>query len=154
MYPDDPMQPGPIYFLVQRHCGLFGVHAEGMSTQVNQLIDEAASTGKGTNSVMSYLHHFLQYYGIGEKEMHLHADNCAGENKNSSMMWYLAVHTTVSMHFMLAGYTKFTSDWWFGLIERKLRRTRVSSLEDVAGAVETSSTANHTHEMCSSLPST
>ena len=149
MYPDDPMQHGPIYFLVQRRCGLFGVHAEGMSTQVNYLVDEAVSTGKGVNSVVSYLHHFLQHYGIGQKEMHLHADNCAGQNKNSFMMWYLAwrvlsgLHTTISRHFMLAGHTMFAPDWCFGLIKRKRRRTRVSSLTDIAGVVETSSTANH-----------
>ena len=83
MYPDDPLQPGPIYFLVQRRCGLFGVHAEGLSSQVNYLIDEATSTGKGANCVISYLHHCLTQFGLGEKEMHLHADNCVGQNKNS-----------------------------------------------------------------------
>ena len=148
MYPDDPMQPGPIYFLVQRRCGLFGVHAEGISSQINYLIDEAASTGKGANSIISYLHHYLAHYGMGEKEMHLHADNCAGQNKNSFMMWYLAwrvlcgLHTTISIHFMLAGHTKFAPDWCFGLIKRKLRRTRVSCLTDIVDVVNTSSTAN------------
>ena len=107
MYPDDPLQPGPIYFLVQRCCGLFGVHAEGLSSQVNYLIDEAASTGKGANCVTSYLHHYLTQFSLGEKEMHLHADNCVGQNKNSFMMQYLAwrvlsgLHTTISIHFML-----------------------------------------------------
>ena len=79
MYPDDPMQPRPIYFLVQRHCGLFGVHAEGMSSQVNYLVDEAASTGKGANCVISYLHHYLAQFGMSEKDRHLHVDNCAGQ---------------------------------------------------------------------------
>ena len=166
MYPDDPMQPGPIYFLVQRRCGLFGVHAEGISSQINYLIDEAASTGKGANSIISYLHHYLAHYGMGEKEMHLHADKCAGQNKNSFMMWYLAwrvlcgLHTTISIHFMLAGHTKFAPDWCFGLIKRKLRRTRVSCLTDIVDVVNTSSTANRAQllamrqEMCSSRPST
>ena len=119
-----------------------------MSTQVNYLIDEAASTGKGANNIISYLHHFLEHYGISKKEMHLHADNCAGQNNNSFMMWYLAwrvlsgLHTTISMHFMLAGHIKFAPDWCLGLIKRKLRQTRVLSLADIAGVVETSSTAH------------
>ena len=148
MYPDDPLQPGPIYFLVQRRCGLFGVHAEGLSSQVNYLIDEAASTGKGANCVISYLHHYLTQFGLGEKEMHLPADNCVGQNKNSFMMQYLAwrvlsgLHTTISIHFMLAGHTKFAPDWCFGLIKRRLRRTRVSCMSDIAELVDASSTAN------------
>ena len=104
--------------------------------------------GKGANSIISYLHHYLAHYGMREKEMHLHADNCAGQNKNSFMMWYLAwrvlsgLHTTISIHFMLAGHTKFVPDWSFGLIKRKLRRTRVSSLADITDVVNSSSTAN------------
>ena len=142
MYPDDPLQPGPIYFLVQRRCGLFGVHAEGLSSQVNYLIDEAASTGKGANCVISYMHHYLTQFGLGEKEMHLHADNCVGQNKNSFMMQYLAwrvlsgLHTTISIHFMLAGHTKFAPDWCFGLIKPRLRRTRVSCMSDIAELVD------------------
>ena len=65
-----------------RQRGLFVVHAEGMSTQVNYLINEAVSTGKGAKCVVSYLHHFLQHYGISEKEMHLHADSRADQNNN------------------------------------------------------------------------
>ena len=148
MYPDDPMQPGPIYFLVPRRCGLFGVHAEGISAQINYLVDEAVATGKGSNCVISYLHHYLANFGMGETEMHLHADNCAGQNKNSYMLWYLAwrilsgLHSRISIHFMLAGHTKFAPDWCFGLFKRKLRRTRVSCLADIVDVVNSSSTTN------------
>ena len=154
MYLDDPMQPGPIYFLVQRRCGLFGVHAEGISSQMNYLIDEAASTGKGANCTISYLQHYLAHIVIVEKEMHLHADNCAGQNKNSYMIWYLAwrvlsgLHTIISIHVMLAGHTKFAPDWCFGLIKRKLRRTRVSCLTDIVDVVNTSSMANRAQLVC------
>ena len=34
-FPSDPMQPGPIYFLTPRKCGLFGVCCEGIPKQVN-----------------------------------------------------------------------------------------------------------------------
>ena len=80
--------------------------------------------------------------------MPLHVDNCVGQNKNSFMMQYLAwrvlsgLHTTISIHFMLAGHTKFAPDWCFGLIKRRLRRTRVSCMSDIAELVDASSTAN------------
>ncbi|KAI4830680.1 hypothetical protein KUCAC02_002296 [Chaenocephalus aceratus] len=32
-YPSDPLQPGPIYFMVPRKCGLFGVCCEGVPQQ-------------------------------------------------------------------------------------------------------------------------
>ena len=34
-FPSDPMQPGPIYFLTPRKCGIFGVCCEGIPKQVN-----------------------------------------------------------------------------------------------------------------------
>ena len=44
--------------------------------QVNYVIDEASATSKGANTVISFLYHFLKVYGLGEKEVILHADNC------------------------------------------------------------------------------
>ena len=35
--PSNPMQPGPIYFLVPRKCGIFGVCCEGIPKQVNYI---------------------------------------------------------------------------------------------------------------------
>ena len=33
-YPSNPLQPGPIYFLTPRKCGIFGVCREGIQLQV------------------------------------------------------------------------------------------------------------------------
>jgi len=38
--------------------------------------------GKGANSIISMLHHFFEAHGMGECSVHLHADNCIGQNKN------------------------------------------------------------------------
>ena len=46
-----------------------------------QLFDEIVSTGKGSNSTISYVHRFLANYGMGEKNGLFHADNCAGINR-------------------------------------------------------------------------
>jgi len=82
-FPSNPMQPGPIYFKTPRKCGIFGIMCEAVPRQVNYLIDEAAAIGKGANATISYVHHFLSHYGLGETDVHLHADNCAGQNKNT-----------------------------------------------------------------------
>lgn len=57
--PSNPLQPGPIYFLTPRKVGLFGVCCEGFPQQVNFVVDEGQSAGKGSNSVVSYLHYFF-----------------------------------------------------------------------------------------------
>ena len=89
-YPSNPLQPGPIYFLTPRKCALFGVCCEAIPRQVNYLIDEASDTGKGSNTIISLLHHFFKVHGLGEREVHLHADNCIGQNKNNMMLQYFS----------------------------------------------------------------
>ena len=78
-YPNDPLQPRPIYFLTPRKCAIFGVCCEAIPRQVNYLIDEASDVGKGSNAIISWLHHLFQVHGLGEREVHLHADNCGGK---------------------------------------------------------------------------
>ena len=80
--PSDPMQPGPLYFLVPRKCGIFGVCCEGLPRQMNFLVDEAHLISKGSNSVVSYMHYVFERFGLGETDVDLHCDNCSGQNKN------------------------------------------------------------------------
>lgn len=49
---------------------------------MNYLIDEGMLINKGPNSVVSYLHHYLKVYGLGEKNAVFHCDNASGQNKN------------------------------------------------------------------------
>ena len=85
-YPHNPFQPGPMYFKTARKCAIFGVCCEGIPRQINYLVDEAADTGKGANTVVSLLHHFFEHHGLGEVEVDLHADNCVGQNKNNIVL--------------------------------------------------------------------
>ena len=115
-YPSDAAQPGPLYFLTPRKCGIFGGHCEGLSQQVNFLIDEAVNSSKGSNAVISYMHYFFANCGLGEKSIHLHCNNCAGQNKNRWMLFYFArrvqvgLHSAVTINFMPSGHTKFAPD--------------------------------------------
>ena len=145
--PSNPMQPGPIYFKTPRKCGIFGAMCEAITRQVNYLIDEASDIGKGANTTISFLHHYFQNHGLGETRVHLHADNCSGQNKNNFFLWYLAwrtilqLHESVSYSFLIAGHTKFGPDRSFGLIKKSYKVSYVSSLYEFAQMVESSSDA-------------
>ena len=138
--PSNPMQPGPIYFKTPRKCGIFGVMCEAIPRQVNYLIDEASDEA-------SDVHHYFQNHGLGETRVHLHADNCSGQNKNNFFLWYLAwrtrlqLHESVSYSFLIAGHAKFGPDRSFGLIKKSYKVSYVSSLYEFAQMVESSSDA-------------
>ena len=54
--------------------------------QLNYLIDEGVDCGKGSNSVVSYLHNFLSTCPVQATHLSLHADNCMGQNKKNTML--------------------------------------------------------------------
>ena len=147
-YPSNPLQPDPIYFLTPRKCALFGVCCEALPRQVTYLIDEASDAGKGANSIVSMLHHFFTVHSMGECDVHLHADNCVGQNKNNTVLQYLMWRTMVGLHrrvtlsFLIVGHTKFAPDWCFGLIKRQFRKINMSSLADIATVVDQSASVN------------
>lgn len=105
---------------------------------MNYLIDEGMSSTKGSNEVISYMHHFFGNFGVGETEVDLHCDNCSGQNKNNFMLWYLAwrvghkLHDKIEIHFLIAGHTKFSPDCGFGLIKQAYMKRRVNTLTDIA----------------------
>ncbi len=111
---------------------------------MNYLVDENVLISKGSNAVISYLHHFFETYGLGETTVHLHCDNCSGQNKNRFVLWYMlwrcmsGLHQSIQMHFMVVGHTKFAPDWCFGLFKQRYRRTPVSCLGDVVKVVSES----------------
>ena len=78
---------------------------------MNYLIDEGMVTSKGSDAVISYLHHFFLRYGLGEVALQLHCDNCAGQNKNQYMLFFWrtihGLHRNIELNFMVAGHTKF-----------------------------------------------
>lgn len=146
--PSNPLQPGPIYFLVPRKYGLFGVCCEGLPRQVNILVDEAHLISKGSNAVISYLHFFFRNYGLGQTDVQLHCDNCSGQNKKRFVLWYCAwrvamgLHRSITLNFLIAGHTKFAPDWCFGLLKRAFKRHVVPSQSVLEKVVHDSSTVN------------
>ena len=134
-YPNNPLQPGPAYFLSARKCQLFGVACEPLNWQLNYLIDEADVVGKGANTTISLVHHFLENKAPHHcAHIYLHAENCIGQNKNNATMQYLCWRVLtgkqrhIAISFMLPGHTKFAPDRHFGLIKKVYRRTRVDTI--------------------------
>ena len=84
--------------------------------------------GKGANTIISMLHHFFEHHAFGETKVHLHVDNCTGQNKNRFMVYYLmwrvmtGLHKEIKLSFLLVGHTKFAPDWCFGFLNNYLRR--------------------------------
>ena len=144
-FPNNPLQPGPAYFLTARKCQIFGISCEPLGWQTNYLIDEADNVGKGANATISLLHHFLDNTAAPSPEIFLHADNCIGQNKNNASMQYLCWRVLtgrqerITISFMLSGHTKFAPDRHFGLIKKTYRRTRVDTMKCIQDVVNNSS---------------
>ena len=95
------------------------------------------------------MHHFFKYHGLGETSVHLHADNCSGQNKNNFFIWYLVWRTILQLHlsvrysFLITGHTKFGPDRCFGIIKRSYKLTYISSLYEFANMVQSSTTGGN-----------
>lgn len=130
--PHLPNQPGPIFFFTPFKLGLFGINNEALCSQVNYVIPESVDTGKGQNTVVSLLHHYLSTKTLGETNLHIHADNCVEQNKSNTMMRYLCwrviygLRKSITISYLPVGHTKFAPDGGFGIIKSKFRRTETS----------------------------
>jgi len=148
-YPFEDQQVGPIFFKTPRRAQLFGICNEGIPRQYNYLIDEADFLGKNANTVISLLDHFFTNDGLGEKWVHLTADNCVGQNTNNAVLQYLmyrvltGLHDKIELSFLLVGHTKFSPDGFFGLIKQHYRRAQVYTYEHLVNIVESSSKNGH-----------
>ncbi len=148
-YPFEDQQVGPIFFKTPRKVQLFGVCSEGIPRQYNYLIDEEHFLEKNANTVISLLDHFFTNYGLGEKWVHLTADNCVGQNKNNALLQYLmyrvltGLHDKIELSFLIVGHTKFSPDGYFGLIKRHYRRSQVYTYDQLSDIVESSSKNGH-----------
>jgi len=60
--PNSSQQVGPLYFLIPYKLALFGTRCEPLSRMVIYVILEAVLVSKGSNMVISLVHHFLLKY--------------------------------------------------------------------------------------------
>ena len=57
-------------------------------------------------------------------------------------------HRSIKMCFLPVGHTKFSPDWAFGMIKRKLRYTKVSSLSELKDCIHASSPVSGVNMAC------
>lgn len=79
--------------------------------------------------------------------LHLHADNCSGQNKNNLMLKYMIMlietgrYQSVTLHFLVRGHTKFCPDAGFGTCKNAAKKKELFSLQALRSHI--SSIANH-----------
>ena len=139
---------------------MFGVACEETSTQVNYLTDEADVMGKLANATISMVHHYLQNHSHKMKVLHLHADNCVGQNKNNIVIQYPMWRTLADLNdeiellFMLVGHTKFAPDRFFGLIKNLFHKLTIDTMADIERVVEESSVTGKNKAQLTACPIT
>lgn len=58
-----------------------------------------------------------------QRNVHIHADNCSRQSKNSCVIGYYCwrvlcgYHNSVLYSFLSVGHTKFSPDWCFGVVK-------------------------------------
>ena len=147
-------QVGPLYFKVPLKVQLFGICDGSTNTQVNYMYDESQTIGingthsHGPNSVVSMLHHFLSSHSCDGKELHFHADNCVGQNKNRTVIGYLAwriicgLNPAITLSFMQVGHRRCYVDGNFGLIKKFYRSSDIDTVQQLEAMVNNSSKNN------------
>lgn len=116
---------------------MFGIYCTNFdSANVFGLSGGHWPSSKDANSVLSMLSCVLKLIEASEitknaRKLVLHADNCAGQNKNSYVLWFLSWLTCngyfdeIELKFLVAGHTKNACDGTFGHIKRSFRRFEV-----------------------------
>ena len=152
-------QVGPLYFKSRFKIQLFGVCDEPHKQQVNYLFHKnqtICADGKlahGLDCVILLLHHHLQTHAHGEPHLHMHADNCVGQNKNQYVIAYLAwrvlvgLNSTIHLLFMHVGHMRCSVDAYFGLLKKKICENDIDTLADAVEAVQGSCKANIVNTM-------
>jgi hypothetical protein len=135
-----------MYFLSLRNIHVFSIRDDGEKKQFNYLYDEGDG-GKGANYVISMLFYFLRQrpQQFATLTIHLHADNCCGQNKNNLVMQFFLfmVHLGflkhVELKFMIRGHTHCSIDGGHGIIKKNWRKHDVCSIEQAAQVIVDSS---------------
>ena len=157
--PHHARQPGPVFFKVLFRVNDFGVMNAGQQKQHHYLYTEAQCIGAdnskshGPNSVISMLHHYLEETQHA-RDLHLHCDNCVGQNKNKSLMAYMAwrilvgKEDSIAISFMVVGHTRCAVDGGFGLAKKKFRSSDTDTFDQLATLVSESAVLNESRKSC------
>jgi hypothetical protein len=164
------VQPGEYYYLSPMKVAVFGVVLTGSvgipSHRSFYIVPEHVST-QNANVVVSCLHQRINamvWEDPSNKVLRLHADNCGGQNKNKTVLWFLiemvlrgvidrvdlafvavsggtgVVLTRIS--FLLQGHSFFAPDQSFAAMRSQTRGRDVNSPDQLATLVNQLSNAD------------
>lgn len=146
-------QPGQLHFITGLKFDMFGISSSNENRNyIFGLPEGHWPNEKTANAVVSMLHHVLscqRQYGRGgavSRKLVLHADNCAGQNKNLFVLWYLSwrvmmgLDDEVTLFFLVAGHTKNVCDGAFGQVKRRLAHQDAITPAEMMHVIDNSST--------------
>jgi len=133
--PFDPQTPSGVYFLSLLNVYQFGIVNERIGVQEHFIYTEGKA-GKGSNEVASMIMKYLDRNFINTHHLCFWADNCGGQNKNTTMLFlmaYLVIFGTTSGHvfqsieykFQVKGHTRNSVDRGFGQCTNVRKNTPV-----------------------------
>jgi hypothetical protein len=137
-------QPGLFYFSSLKKAYQFGVVDEELDEHHHYLYMESEG-GKGSDNVVSMVIHYIKNI-MKRKSKHLilWADNCGGQNKNSTMIHTLLdlvrlkEFDVVELKFQIKGHTRNSVDRGFGYTKRQYLSSDVYSLQCLANVISRS----------------
>jgi len=160
--PHVPDTPSGWYFLSLWAISMFGVYCANDQQHHHYLYSERKGS-KGPNEVISMIARTIESYGLLQSsqsdqvdndvqsvKLTVWADNCAGQNKNSYVIWFLlllveyGVVCEAELKFFQKGHTKNACDRGFGDVKRHMARASCWTMEAVANAVSAASRSSKT----------
>ncbi len=145
-------QTQEMYYFSLRNIHLFNVRDDGAQMQHTYLYDEGEGRN-GANYAIALLFHCLRHRTpeAAAITMHLHADNCCGQNKNNPVMQFFVFLVSrgllshVEMKFFIKGHTHCSIDGGHGMIKKTWRTRDVFTIAQAAEVVEDASPTAGVH---------
>jgi hypothetical protein len=139
--PHNPQQPASFYYYSLKKAYQFGIVDEELDNHFHYIYMESEG-GKGCDQVVSMVLHYLRCIQKRKsKNLIFWADNCGGQNKNSTVIQTLLElvisqeFDNVQLKFQIKGHTRNSVDKGFGYTKREYLSSEVYSLDDFADVI-------------------
>ena len=140
-------QPGQLHFVTGLKFDIFGVSSTNQCLNfIYGLPEGHLPNEKTANVVFSMLHLAIEKESGSElcskHHLLLHADNCAGQNKNRFVLWCLCfrvllyMNNQVDLFFLIAGHTKNVCDGAFVHVKRRLKVRDVHTPQEMMNVIK------------------
>ena len=134
------------YYFRKLIVNVFGIH-DIASRKMSVFIYHEGEGGKGSNEVCSMLMWYVKNKISDEvKTLHLFGDNCAGQNKNHTLVRLMMAlceikrFDKINLVFPVRGHSFIPNDRDFGIIRRKLKKLeRYYETDEVINLINSSS---------------